>query len=59
MKSQRPLRSLIAGGELVASLASPGFAGSLPQEPSEEHLLDEDVNGADRGIPALLLGLPR
>ena len=44
MKSKRHLRALIAGGVLVASLASPGFGGSLPQEPSEEHLLDEDVN---------------
>jgi len=44
MKSKRHLRALIVGGVLVASLASPGFGGSLPQEPSEEHLLDEDVN---------------
>jgi len=44
MKRTSPMKSLLVGGALAVSLASPGFAGHLPLEPGDEHLMNEDVN---------------
>ena len=44
MKQTSYIRALILGGMLAVGLTTPGFGETLPVEPSEEYLINEDVN---------------
>ena len=44
MNSKLNIRTLVVGFALVLGMTGPVLAGTLPQEPSEAFLVNEDVN---------------